>query len=59
MIYDLIICWNDGLKDTFSFTSEEAVINVANAFKKAYGNQVRFYWYKHSLYLILTLDIIS
>ena len=42
MIYDLIVCWNDGLKDTFSFTSEEAALNAEKGFKKAFGNQVIF-----------------
>lgn len=26
MIYDLIVCWEDGNKDTFTFTSEEAAV---------------------------------
>lgn len=42
MIYDLIVCWNDGLKDTFSFTSEEAALNAEKGFKKAFGDQVIF-----------------
>ena len=42
MIYELIVCWNDGLKDTFSFTSEEAAINAEKGFKKAFGDQVIF-----------------
>ena len=42
MIYDLIVCWNDGFKDTFSFTSEEAAINAEKGFKKAFGDQVIF-----------------
>ena len=42
MIYDLIVCWDDGLKDTFSFTSEEAALNAEKGFKKAFGDQVIF-----------------
>lgn len=42
MIYDLIVCWDDGLKDTFSFTSEDAAANAEKGFKKAFGNQVIF-----------------
>ena len=59
MIYDLIVCWNDGLKDTFSFTSEEAAINAEKGLKNAFGNQVKFYRYKQAIYCILKLDIIS
>jgi hypothetical protein len=40
MIYDLIVCWDDGLKDTFSFTSEEAAVNAEKGFRKAFGDQV-------------------
>lgn len=42
MKYDLVVCWSDGLKDTFSFTSEEAAINAENGFKKAFGDLVIF-----------------
>lgn len=42
MIYDLIVCWEDGLKDTFSFTSKEAAENAEKGFKTAFGNQVIF-----------------
>ena len=42
MIYDLIVCWSDGLKDTFSFTSEEAALNAEKGFKKAFGDLVIF-----------------
>lgn len=42
MIYDLIVCWDDGSIDTFSFTSEEAAATAEKGFKKAFGNQVIF-----------------
>ena len=42
MIYELIVCWSDGLKDTFSFTSEEAALNAEKGLKKAFGKQVIF-----------------
>lgn len=59
MIYDLIVCWNNGLKDTFSFTSEEAALNAEKDIKKAFGDRVKSYRYKQAIYCILTLDIIS
>lgn len=40
MIYDLIVCWGNGLKDTFTFTSEEAAKNAEKGFKKAFEDQV-------------------
>ena len=42
MIYDLIVCWDDGNKDTFTFTSERSAEIAEQGFKKAFGNQVIF-----------------
>lgn len=40
MIYDLIVCWEDGNKDTFTFTSEEAAKKAEAGFRKAWENEV-------------------
>ena len=40
MIYELIVWWDDGLEDTFSFTSEEAVLNAEKELKKTFGSLV-------------------
>ena len=42
MIYDLIVCWDDGNKDTFTFTSERSAEIAEQGFKKAFGDQVVF-----------------